>query len=165
MTIRAFMVRPDSQIKASGGPGGPAVRRLDCYMLRAFHRLGKALPGTWQAGLFPELYCWTNSEQEWGILREWRRDNQSPCIWESWESCFALIHSNCCLLAAPRSVQKVLGREVPKNTPTLKPLYSTWAVKPLTRCCVFPFSLQEHNQARGHSHNLKACQGTEGVEN
>lgn len=22
-------------------------------MLRAFHRLGKALPGTWQAGLFP----------------------------------------------------------------------------------------------------------------
>lgn len=58
--------------------------------------------------------------------------------------------SNCCLLAAPRSGQKVLGREVPKNMPTLKPLYSTWAVKPLTRGCVFPFSLQEHNQARGH---------------
>lgn len=54
MTIRAFMVRPDSQIKASKRP---AVSTLGCWMIRAFHRLGKTLWTTWQAGLFPVRYA------------------------------------------------------------------------------------------------------------
>lgn len=48
------MERPDSQIKASKGP---AVSMLCCWMIRAFHRLGKTLCRTWQAGLFPVRYA------------------------------------------------------------------------------------------------------------
>ena len=48
------MVRPDSQIKASKRP---AVSTLSCWMIRAFHRLGKTLWTTWQAGLLPVRYA------------------------------------------------------------------------------------------------------------
>lgn len=48
------MVWPDSQIKASKGP---AVSMLCCWVIRAFHRLGKTLHRTWQAGLFPVWYA------------------------------------------------------------------------------------------------------------
>lgn len=56
------MVRPDSQIKASRGP---AASMLGCWMIRAFHRLGKTLRGTWQADLFPVRYA-EQTEQERG---------------------------------------------------------------------------------------------------
>lgn len=72
------MVRPDSQIKASRGP---AVSTLGCWMIRAFHRLGKTLWTTWQASLFPVWYAEQtlsmNQAQPPGIARE---ATKSMCI-------------------------------------------------------------------------------------
>lgn len=62
MTIRAFMERPDSQIKASKGP---AVSMVCCWMIRAFHRLGKTLCRTWQASLFPVRYAEQTRSVNW----------------------------------------------------------------------------------------------------
>lgn len=77
------MVWPDSQIKASKGP---AVSMLGCWMIRAFHRLGKALHRTWQAGLFPVWYAEQtlnmSEAQPPGAARE---ATNSMCIWEYWE--------------------------------------------------------------------------------
>ena len=82
MTIRAFMVQPDSQIKASKGP---AVSMLCCWTIRAFHRLGKMLCRTWQAGLFPVRYAEQtlsmNQAQPPGMARE---ATHSMCICKYW---------------------------------------------------------------------------------
>lgn len=76
------MVRPDSQIKASKGP---AVSMLCCWMIRAFHRLGKTLCRTWQAGLFPVWYAEQTLSMNWaqppGMARE---ATNSTCISKYW---------------------------------------------------------------------------------
>ena len=72
------MVRPDSQIKASKGP---AVSMLCCWMIPAFHRLGKTLCRTWQASLFPvrcaEQTLSKNQAQPLGMDR---KATNSKCI-------------------------------------------------------------------------------------
>lgn len=78
MTIRAFMVRPDSQIKASKGP---AVSMLCCWMIPAFHRLGKTLCRTWQASLFPVRYAEQTLNMNWPQPpRAAREATNSMCI-------------------------------------------------------------------------------------
>lgn len=94
MTIRAFMVWPDSQIKASKGP---AVSMLCCWMIRAFHGLGKTLCRTWQASLFPVQYAEQPLSMDWAQTSgTYREATNSMCICKYWQL-QTLIFSTSCL--------------------------------------------------------------------
>ena len=117
------MERPDSQIKASKGP---AVSMLYCWMIRAFHRLGKTLCRTWQAGLFPvrdaEQTLSMNRAQS---PRDGQRGDRTPCATASTgQPQTPICPPQGLALASARPVQEELycsGEQVAlENKPVLK---------------------------------------------
>lgn len=120
------MVWPDSQIKASKGP---AVSMLCCWMIRAFHRLGKTLCRNWQTSLFPVRYGEQPLSMDWawppGTARE---ATNSMCICKYWTTSnpnllHKLLLRDGLVLASARPVQKLYHsweQVVLENKPVLK---------------------------------------------
>ena len=112
MTIRAFMVWPDSQIKASKGP---AVSMFCCWMIWAFHRLGKTLCRTWQTGLFPVQYAEQTPSVNWAQPPKMARGAPNfMCLSEYWATLSPNLlnklplREELALAASARPVQKAL---------------------------------------------------------